>query len=191
MNRITALGMSVLALAMIACLPFFGTPEIPDADVPNVHEPASRQDAPAIPESAREAGSGARDTTKRETESVPTATMKIETAKGNHQSLEAFGACINHYHRELRFAPWDTEITVKDGIVWGQFGRGFGDGDRDVWVETLPVALCLDYAPTPSRDELSAKCVIETAEWYLREYPDIKYAVGPFALVSCLPPYDG
>ena len=177
MNRIVALGMSVLALAMMACLPFFGTPDLHDADLPDVPEPTSRQGAPAVPESARE------------TESVPTATMKIEAAKGSHQSLEAFGGCINHYHRELRFAPWDTQITVKDGIVWGQFGNGFA-GNSDEWLVTLPVALCLDYAPTPSRDELSAKCVVEAAEWYLREYPGIEYAVGPFALVACLPPYN-
>ena len=178
MNRIVALGMSVLALAMMACLPFFGTPDLHDAVLPDVPEPTSRQGAPAVPESARE------------TESVPTATMKIEAAKGSHQSLEAFGGCINHYHRELRFAPWDTQITVKDGIVWGQFGNGFA-GNSDEWLVTLPVALCLDYAPTPSRDELSAKCVVEAAEWYLREYPGIEYAVGPFALVACLPPYNG
>ncbi len=178
MNRNAVLGMSVLALAMIACLPFFGTPDLPDADVPDVREPTSKQSASPVPEPGREI------------ESVPTATMKIEVAKGSLQSLEAFGGCINHYHRELRFAPWDTEITVKDGILWGQFGNGFA-GNSDEWLVTLPVALCLDYAPTPSRDELSAKCVVETAEWYLREYPDIEYAVGPFALVSCLPPYDG
>ena len=178
MNRIVTSGMSVLALAMIACLPFFGTPDIRDADVPDVREPASMQDVPTSAELSRK------------TESVPTATMKIEAVRGGHQSLEAFSGCINHFHRELKFAPLDTEITVKDGIVWGRFGNGFA-GNNDEWIETLPVALCLDYAPTPSRDELSAKCVIETAEWYLREYPDIEYAVGPFSLVSCLPPYDG
>lgn len=173
MNRTIALGIGILILLMVACLPFFARPDSPD-----VREPTSGQDIPDAPESARA------------TESIPTAEMKITATRGGHQSREYFGECINHYHRELRFAPWDTDITVKEGIVWGQLGSGFA-GNSQEWLATLPVALCLDYAPTPSRDELSAKCVIETAEWYLREYPDIEYAVGPFALVSCLPPYEG
>lgn len=178
MKRAMKLVTCVLLLAMTACIPFFGTRDLPDTDLPDVGSSESRRDVPATLARARE------------TEAVPTATMSIEAVKGSHQSLETFGDCINHYHRELRFAPWDTEIMVRDGIVWGQFGKGFA-GDSDVWLVTLPAALCLDYAPTPSRDELSAKCVIETAEWYLREYPDIEYAVGPFALIACLPPYNG
>ena len=178
MKRAMTLAICVIMLAMTACIPFFGSPDLPDTDLPDVSSPESRRDVPTTLERTRE------------TESVPTATMEIEAARGSNRSLESFGACINHYHRELRFAPWDTEITVKEGIVWGQFSQGFANNSGE-WVVTLPVALCLDHAPTPSRDELSAKCVIETAEWYLREYPDIEYAVGPFALVACLPPYDG
>ncbi len=146
---------------------------------------------PATPEPPREAeDSAAKPNTPRPAPTAVPAISDRSDANGTlaimpiskQRSLSAFGHCVAHYLREVRYMP--RKIPFGGGVV--DITRDF-DSEAQQW---MAIGLCLEYAPRPKVDDISGKCIISAMRWYMREYPEAESIAPVVAAVSCLPAYE-
>ena len=109
--------------------------------------------------------------------SKPLASQTSPTSR----SLPAFGHCVAHYLREVRYLP--TELPLGDGVV--NITRSY-DTEAQQW---MSIGLCLEHSPRPAVDDTSGKCIVSAMQWYMREHPESGHIAPVVAAVSCLPAY--